>query len=722
MTGSLQGFSKRGFVMTGGGAKGLYEAGVVHAFHLCGMEFDVITGSSIGAMNAIFFAEYLFRKRHLPSEIRKDPERALEEMDNLIKAYHHAWLRLPDIKIIDDSEEGPLGRLKNDLLQFDIDLPSITRLVWWWSDPNRWHLPYSPKVWLSITKLVKELLERLGGGRELLRIWGESRKKDKRPPFYEVTLRAYLARFGLERALVPPGDDSTPGDRKLKALFTEPISPLRPEHLQAKVVPDSGNLADEESLVDPKSTLRDYAEAGIDVRLTRANYRTGRLEISAFLSARDFVAYLEKHAWRWQRKAQQAVALGSSRLQVLGNPNAVNAALASGRFPGVFVPFPVKSIYDLENASDLSQEPENRLLNHMLEDWLENDEVKAALFEAFKDLHGDKDETELRSSWERRYNSWQGSKSLRSLFPKANDTYVDGGAIDNTPSNSAIDAIREWADRENKSLRDVTLDLYVVFLHPAPDPGEEKQEQDPASYQVVGRTLKIQGAAKLASDAVVVRTINTFGKRGEELGKTSLLLSGGMREVFANLEKDLPEGMTQEQKRAVEKAIKARLKNWFEVEARKQGLGYTSGSVDDILERIDRNSTKILQRQLPLNVEPIEIYPDEMPMETLQFTERLGYDPNNAVVMLTVGCYNTLWTLRTHLEKKAKKAGLRLDDVDDRALSLARKWMGFEEWPEPKGQEHLRERWQCRREKCVFYADHCKHGKRAQKVEAEAVN
>ena len=76
----------------------------------------------------------------------------------------------------------------------------------------------------------------------------------------------------------------------------------------------------------------------------------------------------------------------------------------------------------------------------------------------------------------------------------------------------------------------------------------------------------------MASDAVVVRTINTFGKRGEELGKTSLLLSGGVREVFANLEKDLPEGMTQEQKRAVEKAIKARLKNWFEVEAIRHNL------------------------------------------------------------------------------------------------------------------------------------------------------
>ena len=57
---------KRGFVMTGGGAKGLYEAGVIHAFHLTGMEFDVITGSSIGAMNSAFFAEYLYQKRQLP--------------------------------------------------------------------------------------------------------------------------------------------------------------------------------------------------------------------------------------------------------------------------------------------------------------------------------------------------------------------------------------------------------------------------------------------------------------------------------------------------------------------------------------------------------------------------------------------------------------------------------------------------------------------------------
>jgi len=86
---------KRGFVMTGGGAKGLYEAGVIHAFHMTGMEFDVITGSSIGAMNSIFFAEYLYQKRQLPIEVRQDPLRALEEMDSQVKAFQHTWLLLP---------------------------------------------------------------------------------------------------------------------------------------------------------------------------------------------------------------------------------------------------------------------------------------------------------------------------------------------------------------------------------------------------------------------------------------------------------------------------------------------------------------------------------------------------------------------------------------------------------------------------------------------------
>src|SRR5512136_1463560 len=97
-TGKLK---KRGFVMTGGGAKGFYEAGVIHAFHITGMEFDVITGSSIGAMNSAFFAEYLYQKRQLPADVLADPFKAVEAMDPLVKAYHHAWLLMPEKRLID---------------------------------------------------------------------------------------------------------------------------------------------------------------------------------------------------------------------------------------------------------------------------------------------------------------------------------------------------------------------------------------------------------------------------------------------------------------------------------------------------------------------------------------------------------------------------------------------------------------------------------------------
>jgi len=98
---------KRGFVMAGGGAKGLYEAGVIHAFHITGMEFDVVTGSSIGAMNSIFYAEYLFTKRKLIQQQHLNPADAIDQMDPFVLAFHHAWLQLPDKKLIDDSDEGP---------------------------------------------------------------------------------------------------------------------------------------------------------------------------------------------------------------------------------------------------------------------------------------------------------------------------------------------------------------------------------------------------------------------------------------------------------------------------------------------------------------------------------------------------------------------------------------------------------------------------------------
>jgi len=160
---------KRGFVMNGGGAKGLYEAGVIYAFHITGMEFDVITGSSIGAMNSIFYAEYLLQKKNLTAQFPQDPDRVSSELDDLVKAYHHAWLLMPDKRLVDDSASGPIGQLKDDLLHFNINMPTITELGWWWTDPDRQALP-PIGVWPALVRLLSELLGRLGSPIQLLNI------------------------------------------------------------------------------------------------------------------------------------------------------------------------------------------------------------------------------------------------------------------------------------------------------------------------------------------------------------------------------------------------------------------------------------------------------------------------------------------------------------------------------------------------------------------------
>jgi hypothetical protein len=435
-------------------------------------------------------------------------------------------------------------------------------------------------------------------------------------------------------------------------------------------------------LLPPGRTLRDYAQAGIDVRLTRANYRTGRLEISAYLSPEDFVRYMEKQAFRVEKADPEKMPLGSFRLQLPGNPNAIKAALTSGRFPGVFTPYPIEGIYSADD-------PENSLLYGILANWLDDPQVESQMAEAQRAVHAG--EPEREGTWERTYERWRGSQSMRAFFPKAGDAYVDGGAIDNTPSNSAIDATREWAEREKISKRDLTLDLYIIFLHtePAVDPVDV---QDPAFHQVLQRTLAIQGAAKQSSDAVVVDTVNTFGKRGEKLGDTLLVVLEGYQEALQLLD--------EEQRAAALNQVRQR--------AKEQRLrGYLGGSGDGILERMEDWAKKTVSNRLPMQIDAVKIYPEEMPLSTLQFTERLGYRQDNAIAMLTMGCDNTLWTLREHLEGQ----GSNLDAQDQQTLSLARKWMGSETWPDGHTeQENLRQTWRCQRTACVFHAQHCPRG------------
>jgi hypothetical protein len=664
---------RRGFVMTGGGAKGLYEAGVIHAFHLTGMEFDVITGSSIGAFNSVFYAEYLLKKNQLPDDVKSDPGQAVEAMDSLVKAFHHAWLRLPDQKIIDDSEDGPLGKLKDDLLKFNISLPDLTRIYWWWTDPDRSAIP-SPGVWPSVAKIFSELVERLGSASALLDIL-----KNHRDAPFEKAIRTYLARFDMEKSLVPPGDD-----KKLTSVFTEPIAPLRLEHLLGKSTAGNDSHSERVVIVNPGRTMRDYAQEGIDVRLTRANYRTGRLEISSYFSIEDFVAYLLKQAFRIEMADPEKIPLGSFRLHLPGNPDAINAALASGRFPGVLAPYPIKDIYLEENG-------ENELLHKLLTNWFNDPEVKAKMAEAYHTMNPDQEESD--SKWEKTYSRWKNSSSMRTFFPQINDIYVDGGAIDNTPSNTAIDATREWADESGKSKREIVLDLYTIFLHTEPKI-EQTEIEDQAAHQVVQRTLEIQGAAKQTNDAVVVDTINTYGRRAERLGDT-------LSVVLSSLKDSL---------NSVDEGNKRQIFDSLREKSKEHKLRINLGQNDeDVLDRIDDWAENMVNNRLPLQVNEVIVYPDKMPLSTLQFTERLGYRQENAINMLTMGCYQTLWALRGHLEDNKKN----LDAQDQMALELTKKWMGIEELPdENEEREELRQSWSCQRTECVFHRQHCSHGAR----------
>ena len=53
---------KYGLVLSGGGAKGAYEAGCIKALKELGYEFDIVTGTSIGALNGLLVAQHDYDK------------------------------------------------------------------------------------------------------------------------------------------------------------------------------------------------------------------------------------------------------------------------------------------------------------------------------------------------------------------------------------------------------------------------------------------------------------------------------------------------------------------------------------------------------------------------------------------------------------------------------------------------------------------------------------
>jgi hypothetical protein len=694
---------RRGFVMTGGGAKGLYEAGVINAFHLTGMEFEIITGSSIGAMNSIFFAEYLWNKKSLAEKIPDDdPDKALkliEQMEEMMLRYHHTWLLMPTEQIIDDSKDGALSRLVNQVGDLNINLSDLVTLGWWMTDPRLSELPKSD-AGSSFLHTTNRLIIALGNGNAFKGLgeltWILTKYHNRKDIIREV-LRVYLRNLGLEYSLIPGTQNGKEaGPDKIERMFTRKVLPLQREQLSGSIAPQTVIPENGKPVVDPDRTLKDYWDKGIDVRLTRANYRTGRLEIAAYLSSEAFLTFMQNQAWRLQKAGLDKMPLGSFRLQLPGNPKAIKAALASGRFPGVFAPFPFTEIYP-------AQYKENGLLYKLLS----SNQSSASDIEAMKTAYcANLDEKSPSGNpdddCKKLLDSWQASAPVRDFFPFPEDKYVDGGSIDNTPSNSAVDATREWIENQEGRLRkrDVVLELYVIFLEKEPRLDREKAA-DPLLYEVVQRTLAIQSAAVKTSDAVVVDTINNFGDRGDELARSLLAVIDGIEKSSIMLDQNQLQALED---CILDEAPSSFLYSYSRTKGPRGTLEFMKGWAEDMLAS-----------KLPLQVDEVKIYPDDMTVSTLQFTERLGYRQTNAIEMITMGCYNTLTAIKARLDKLQQLdteeettptvKGIKqqkMDDQDKKSLALVNKWMSF--------QEGFELGWVCTRAECIFHQDHCAHG------------
>jgi hypothetical protein len=338
---------------------------------------------------------------------------------------------------------------------------------------------------------------------------------------------------------------------------------------------------------------------------------------------------------------------------------------------------------------------ENKVLYSLLRGGFANPGVESKIKPIITSLHPDP------RTGEDKWAEWKQSKSMRKFFPKVNDTYVDGGAIDNTPYTAAVDFVRDSLQMTGGSVRDEMLELYVIYLSTEPKV-ELDETTDPFIFEVVGRTLALVNAAGESSNATTFDTINTFGKRGEQIAKVLDLVLDSYKETLIDLD-------VARRSHAEEKLL-----------ARMRELGkrsFPAKTPDGILDQIRKWTDETFTNRLPLHVETVKIYPQKMPLSTLQFTERLGYKKENAIQMLTMGCYNTLDSLRTRLESRVKAGGWEsLDRHDQRALTLARKWTG-DLWQPPPGAEATnkeRTSWQCQWTTCAFHAHACPHGVRAQ--------
>jgi predicted acylesterase/phospholipase RssA len=285
--------SKRALVLSGGGAKGVFEAGVLKACHHAGLHFDVITGSSIGAINAVLFAEYLRRRQ--------------QNLDDAVRFMGYVLTLWEDLDAANLVDFDLLEPIVKDLAKVEIGLDDLLHMWWGLTGETLWEkIGGGWRAFWAFTELDDVLDLSLRDIQELYEAWRDEERRDEIQVQLRDATRKFLNKHKAEKGLFD-----------LAALRQAMITPYD-ESGVPPLAPDQG--------------LSSFHKVGVDVRLTRTNVRSGQLEISTYRSLPEVLARLEvdpDHAGGF----------------IVGDPNAILATMASAAFPVVFVPRTLREIY-----------------------------------------------------------------------------------------------------------------------------------------------------------------------------------------------------------------------------------------------------------------------------------------------------------------------------------------------------------------------------------------
>lgn len=471
------GTARRAVVFSGGGAKGVFESGAVHALARIGFAPDVLTGSSAGALNAVAFAEILRARRE---QGEAEAERVLERSLAL-------WVQLDRQGIADLDRWGwrlwaaaalviaaALLGARFPIFQWMVAFGLIAAVAWivaWW---------------LGLPRRLRRSIRRGIDG----------------PP---ADGRDTTQRNGGRRAASAPASAPRSGHAVLRALgvFPSVFGNARLERALEQIVPADRRFSD-------------YRRAGVDLRLTRTNVRTGRTEISEHLVPAD--------------AARPGVDRGR---RVLGDPRALPAALASAAFPAAFPPVPAVRLYPPDENPHLYRRLVERANAKRELRSVFGAQAKAqylwlmSLLDELSDrrpewlrVGGETDLiTYLQAHFIGERVNWSriSGRALLAVVEtrewpqlpvdeheRFTDRYFDGGILDNTPLSTALAALRDADSRDRDAGADVPTEHEMIVVLVAPLPRRRylsAEESDALGGPAIGaRALRLQAEKRVYDD------------------------------------------------------------------------------------------------------------------------------------------------------------------------------------------------------------------------------